>query len=228
VSPLVHGTFCPGYRLTEVVVVDDGSTDDTAQILSRLGSRSGWRVVGSCGENLGKGNALKPGVGQAVGDIVLLTDVDLAVPLDEARKQFTELDVDVAVASRDLAPSDVTAPWGRIVFGRVFNLMVRRSTGLAVRDSQCGFKAMRTTLANSLLAEQAVPGSAYDVELLLTAGAGGHSMVEVAVHYVHEPGSKVHPWRHGPPMVVEVMRLAWRYWKPQVTARVGDAAHRTS
>lgn len=220
--------LCAGYLLAEVVVVDDGSTDGTARLLSRLAGRPGWAIVGSSGANLGKGNAIKRGVAVATGTFVLLSDVDLAVPLDEAQKLFEALErgVALALASRDLAASDVTAPWGRVLSGRIFNLLVRRSTGLEFRDTQCGFKAMTTGLAGELLEEQSVPGLAFDVEVLMRARAAGHSMVEVPVRYIHEPGSKVQPVRHGPRMVADVIRTARRYRRVVPRTATPDPEHR--
>ena len=220
VSPRVGLPLGPSHRLAEVVVVDDGSTDGTADLLVIVGQSSGWSVVGSCGRNVGKGNAVKRGVAAATGAFVLISDVDLAVPLDEAHKLFEELDqgVAIAVGSRDLPGSDVTAPWGRVVSGRIFNLLVRRSTGLELRDTQCGLKAMRTSLAETLLVGQAVPGLAFDVELLLRARARGDSVTEVPVRYTHEPGSKVQPLRHAPRMAFDVIRMARPF--PRLSARL--------
>lgn len=224
VSPLVGSHLFGGHDLTEVVLVDDGSTDSTPVLLQGLGQRDRWRVVPARGANRGKGDAVKRGVSAASSPIVLFSDVDLAVPLEEAAKLLDELDrgVDLVFGSRDHPGSDVTAPWPRIVVGKIFNLLVRMVTGLHTRDTQCGFKAMRKDLAEVLLSEQVVPGLAFDVELLLRARACGRTAAEVPVRYVHGPGSQVQPLRHGARMASDVIRAAWLLRNVTSAARPAD------
>lgn len=221
VASWVGGALSATHHLAEVVLIDDGSTDSTADLLGPLRRHDRWCVVPSLGANVGKGDAVKRGVAAASGSVVLFSDVDLAVPLGEATKLLDELDRGVALAfgSRDLAGSDVTAPWQRAVAGKIFNLLVRGATGLGTRDTQCGFKAMRRELAASLLSEQLVPGLAFDVELLLRARSGGHTTSEVPVRYVHGLDSQVQPLRHGARMATDVVRAAWLLRRaPGVTA----------
>jgi dolichyl-phosphate beta-glucosyltransferase len=218
-----------GLELLEIVIVDDGSRDRTGEILHEAAARNGLLVpLDRGGGNEGKGAALAAGVDAARGELALLIDVDLSTPLSELGKLAERLErgADVAIASRDLPGSVVVnAPEHRKQIGRAFNLIVRVLTGLPFRDTQCGFKLMRTPTARALLREQLVPGFAFDVELLLRARAMGLSIAEVPVTYIHDRDSKVNPLAAAPRMAVDVLRLAWRFRRPRVrraSARPAD------
>ena len=210
VTPLLGGLLCPGYRLSEIVVVDDSSRDSTGARLGRLGGRAGWTVVPAAAGSHGKGNAVARGARAAAGTHVLLSDVDLAAPLSETAKLAAALagGADIAIGSRDLAGSTVTAPQSRVVVGRVFNGFVRTLTGLEARDTQCGFKLLPADLARSLLSSLLVPGLAFDIELLMRARNAGHRVAEVPIAYRHGEGSSVRPAAAALPMARDVVRLA--------------------
>jgi dolichyl-phosphate beta-glucosyltransferase len=201
-----------GLTLSEVVVVDDGSTDQTADMLRSAASASNLLKPLLRGlPNNGKGAAVAAGVKAARGDLVLLADADVATPFAEVSKLYVEVrkGADLAVASRDTEGSYVTgAPRIRIVAGRLFNAFVRGVTGLRIRDTQCGFKLMRTDHARLLLKEQTVEGFAFDVELLMRAMTRGLTIAEVGVTYRHGSDSTVSPFRHAPRMAFDTVRLA--------------------
>lgn len=150
----------------------------------------------------------------AGGEYVLLADADLSTPLGELGRLGTAIreGADVAVGSRAVAGAAVDrGPLHRKLTGRAFSLAVRLLTGLRIRDTQNGFKLLRTATARELFAEQLCPGFAFDVELLLRARQAGLRVVEVPVLYVHDPRSRVRVGRASVEMLAEVSRLALRF-----------------
>ena len=226
VGPLVGQPLGGGLVLREVVLVDDGSTDDTASCLRDLVARPGWRVVAASATSRGKGDAVARGAMVASSHLLLLSDVDLAAPLSEAPKLGAALRTGAAIAigSRDVSGSSVTAPASRMVVGRGFNALVRATTGLAMRDTQCGFKLMPVDLARLLLSSLLVPGLAFDVELLMRARAGGYDVAEVPITYHHGSQSRVRPVVHSAGMGRDVLRLAYHLRVvPALSRRRADA-----
>ncbi len=200
-----------GLELLEVIAVDDGSTDSTAERLRHAGSSfSLLSTVADGAANAGKGAAVARGVAWASGEWVLVIDADLATPLDQlsALSALVDSGADVAVASRDLPGSVVIgAPRHRYVLGRAFNRIVRGLTGLQLRDTQCGFKLLRTADARLLTTKQVVRRWAFDVELLLRARNAGLSIAEAPVYYVHGEDSTLDAWSVGPRMLLDVLRV---------------------
>ncbi len=200
-----------GLELVEVIAVDDGSTDATAKRLREAGeSFPALKTLPSGVTNAGKGAAVARGVAAARGEWVLIVDADLATPLDQlsALAALVDAGTDVAIASRDLPGSVVVgAPRHRYVLGRTFNRIVRMLTGLRLRDTQCGFKLLRTADARRLTREQVVRRWAFDVELLLRARQAGLEVAEAPVYYAHGENSKVEAWSVGPRMLLDVLRV---------------------
>jgi dolichyl-phosphate beta-glucosyltransferase len=222
VGPLIGGPLGPGLVLREVVLVDDSSTDNTAGLLGALVARAGWAVVPASKGSRGKGDAIARGARAASSRFLLLSDVDLATPLSEATKLAVALDdgAAIAIGSRDVSGSAVTAPASRVVVGRAFNALVRATTGLRFRDTQCGFKLMTVEVARSLLATQLVPGLAFDVEMLMRAKKAGYPVAEVPITYNHGDDSRVRPMVHAAGMGRDVLRLAYHLRvAPTVTRR---------
>ncbi len=211
VAPWLGRPLGSGLVLTEVVLVDDASTDNTATMLEALAARTGWTIVPASTTSGGKGDAVARGARAASARFLLLSDVDLAAPLSEATKLAAALDggAAIAIGSRDVTGALVSAPNSRKVVGRAFNAMVRATTGLSVRDSQCGFKLMSVDLARSLLSSLLVPGLAFDVELLMRAQRDRLQVAEVPITYNHGEDSRVRPLIHGAAMGRDVLRLAY-------------------
>jgi dolichyl-phosphate beta-glucosyltransferase len=201
-----------GLELLEAIVVDDGSLDASADVLRREAPAAPLLApLIRKGANEGKGAAVRAGVERARGELVLVSDVDLAAPLAEARKLREALDggAAIAIGSRALDSSDVTGiPVSRRVMGRVFNQLVRTLSGLPYRDTQCGFKLMRADVARDLLSEQLAPGFAFDVELLMRARRGGLAVAEVSIAYHHHTDSSIHAAGASLGMARDVARLA--------------------
>ncbi len=210
-----------GFELLETLIVDDGSTDRTPEILANASQPKLRPVLGN-GRNRGKGAAIREGCRQAQGEYVLLADVDLSTPLEELTKLGTAIraGADIAIGSRAVPGASVErGPAHRKLTGKAFGGTVRALTGLRVRDTQNGFKLLPTELAQGLFSAQLCAGFAYDVELLMRAELEGLRIAEVPVLYVHDPRSRVRVGRASMQMLRDVTMLAYRL-KPRRSQRV--------
>jgi dolichyl-phosphate beta-glucosyltransferase len=197
---------CPG---AEIIVVDDGSGDDTA----KLASRPGVRVLSHL-RNAGKGAAVRTGMLAARGRLRLFADADGATSMDELAglREAVERGADIAIASREGAGKRVEASALRRFLGRWFNRAVRMGSVKGIRDTQCGFKLFATPAAHALFSIAQEDGFAFDVELLLIAQRRGLKIAEVPVNWTEMPGSKVSLLRDGMRMLKAVRRIKKR-WK---------------
>lgn len=210
-----------GIQIDEVLVVDDGSTDRTAQSAESLGpSLPGLRVLSSS-DNRGKGHAVREGLKAAVGDWVLIADADMSTPWEELlhlTEQVRSRDAQMAIASRDMPGSDVAIRQSflREHLGKCFNVLIRTLTGLPFRDTQCGFKLVHRTAVLPFLDRLRVDRFAWDVEFLVLARDCGLKIVEVPVRWEHRERSRVHPIFDGCNMAWTVLCLQCRRWLGRV------------
>ena len=182
----------------ELIVVDDGSSDQTEELARQILQDSGdlRTSVISYKSNLGKGRAVRLGLLAARGDVALFSDADLSTPITEAPKLIEPIvnsQYAVTFGSRALDRTliGVHQPWRREQGGRVFNLVVRLATGLPFWDTQCGFKAFRMSVCRPLVEAATVDRFGFDVELLYLAFRAGLNLKEIPVRWDHNEGSKV-------------------------------------
>ena len=183
----------------EVIVVDDGSADHTAELARQTFNDIAGNLrtsVISYKSNLGKGRAVRLGLLAARGDVALFSDADLSTPITEAPKLVDPIvngQFDVTFGSRALERKliGVHQPWRREQGGRVFNLAVRLATGLPFWDTQCGFKAFRMSVCRPLVEAATVDRFGFDVELLYLAFRAGLNLKEIPVRWDHNEGSKI-------------------------------------
>jgi dolichyl-phosphate beta-glucosyltransferase len=201
---------------SELIVVNDGSQDETAEIARQALSQSLVRAeLLENHPNRGKGAAVRRGLLAARLPIGLFFDADLSTPLVETPKLIQPIaagEVDIAFGSRALDRRLIgnRQPWRREQAGRVFNLLVRMATGLPFWDTQCGFKAFRLEVCRPILEAAQLGGFAFDVELLYLAHRAGLRMREVPVRWNHNEGSKVRFVEDSVRMLREVAALRLR------------------
>jgi len=177
---------------SELIVVDDGSRDNTAGVAE---SRPPVRVLRNPG-NRGKGYAVRHGMLDARGDWVLYSDADLSTPIEEADRLYDaamKSGAAIAIGSRAVDRSLVTVHQSsfREYSGRAFNLVMRTITGLPFSDTQCGFKLYRRDAAQKVFSRQKLDGFSFDVEDLYLAKKAGVKAIEVPVHWANVEGTKV-------------------------------------
>jgi dolichyl-phosphate beta-glucosyltransferase len=199
----------------EILVVDDGSKDKTAELAAKALDPGRGRVLRNA-ENRGKGYSVRRGVLEARGRFVLLTDADLSTPIEDHARLAAivrDRDLDVAIGSRALADSDVQVrqTWLRRSMGRSFNRIIRVATGLRFRDTQCGFKLMDRERVTPIFRKMVVDRFAFDVELLFLCARFGLSVAEVPVTWRDAAGSKVSLLVDPLSMLVDLLRIRWRF-----------------
>jgi dolichyl-phosphate beta-glucosyltransferase len=208
----------------EVLVINDGSRDDTADVVREFAARYSYiRLIENPG-NRGKGYSVRNGMLQATGDIVLFTDADLSAPITEAPKLFAEIQkgTDVAFGSRWLVAKMQTERQSimRQIAGRMYNILMRVLLGLKYKDTQCGFKAFNRRAVDTLFTRQRIERWGFDVELLFLAQKFRLKIVEVPVEWAHDDRSKINPLLDGIKMFGEMLSIRWngltgKYSTPQ-------------
>jgi glycosyltransferase involved in cell wall biosynthesis len=195
----------------ELMVVDDGSTDQTIAAVSEF---PGVRLLRN-DRNHGKGFTVRHGVLEARGELILFTDVDLSAPIEEVDKLLSALQssgADAAVGSRALRREliGIHQPWFRDMAGRFFNLLVRVFTGLRLHDTQCGFKLFKRSTTRRAFERMRVEGFGFDPELLFLIERGGGRVVEVPVRWNDSPATKVRFLRDSTRMFLDLIAIRWR------------------
>lgn len=198
----------------ELIIVDDGSSDETALVAERSLAHGG-SIHGSVirnDPNRGKGYAVRTGLLAAGADIVLFSDADLSTPITETPKLVEAIErgvCDLGFGSRALDRSliGVHQPWQREQGGRVFNLIVKMITGLPFWDTQCGFKAFRMSVCRPIIEAAKIDRFAFDVELIYVAHRAGLRLCEIPVRWDNYAGSKIDLVSDSFRMVSEVLSI---------------------
>jgi len=196
----------------EFIVVDDGSADNTPEIV-RKSQVEGLRLVQN-GRNRGKGYSVRQGVLAASGKYVLFTDADLSAPIEELDKLLDvamKEGVDIVIGSRAVDRKFIEkhqAPF-RELGGILFNSMVRFILGLQLHDTQCGFKLFNRQRSRRIFELQRTSGFGFDPELLFIAKRHGLTIRETPVRWSHAEGSKVNFLRDGIRMLIDLVQIRW-------------------
>lgn len=197
----------------EIIVVNDGSRDDTVEIVRKFQQvHPELQLIENPG-NRGKGFSVRNGMLHARGKLLLFTDADLSSPIDESYKLFRAIDegADVAMGSRWVRAELQTRrqPFYRQLFGRIFNLALRLVLGLDFKDTQCGFKAFTQRAAATIFLQQKIERWGFDAELLFLAKRSGFKVAEVPVKWAHSAGTRLSPLRDGIRMFGETLKIRW-------------------
>lgn len=197
----------------EVLVVDDGSEDNTSQVVQQFATQHPVVRLVSV-EHGGKGHAVKAGMLAAMGEYVFLCDADLAMPIIELPKFLPpqQNDYQIAIGSREGEGAvRYNEPPYRHIMGRVFNGLVKLLAVSGFEDTQCGFKCFHSSVIYDLFMNQTIPGFGFDVEILYIAQKRGYKIVAVPIHWYHQTESKVRP-----------VRDTWRMFRDIFTVRGND------
>ena len=197
----------------DTCAADDGSSDDTANIVKAYAAKNPrLRLLQNPG-NRGKGYSVRNGMLHGQGEILLFSDADLSSPIQEADRLFAAIadGADVAIGSRWLQSDLQTQrqPLHRQIFGRIFNLVLRVTLGLNFKDTQCGFKAFNRRSAQKIFPLQKIERWGFDPELLFLARKLHFKVVEIPVAWAHREGTRINPLRDGPQMFFEMLRIRW-------------------
>jgi len=195
----------------EIIVVDDGSEDDTAQKVKNLRKEIPQLRLIELKPHQGKGGAVKAGMLEARGELILMSDADLSCPITELEKlqQAIKNGADLAVGSRRISGAQLLRhqPWLREKIGLAFGFFTRKLIPTGILDTQCGFKCFKREVAKSLFSLQTTRGFCFDLEILAWAKRLGYQVAEVPVVWEDMPNSKVKPLRHFPQVVWEVFKI---------------------
>lgn len=197
----------------EVIVVNDGSRDNTADTVRGFAAKDPIvRLVENPG-NRGKGYSVRNGMLNAHGRVVLFSDADLSSPIEEAPKLLAALEegADIAIGSRWLRAETQTQrqPLHRQLFGRIFNLLLRATLGLQFADTQCGFKAFRQSAVEAIFPLQQIERWGFDPEILFLARKLGFTVREIPVAWGHSGETRINPVVDGSRMFLEMLHIRW-------------------
>ncbi len=199
---------------SELIYVDDGSTDRTHEVLLQAASRCPNMRVLRHERNLGKGRAIRTGFQSASGNILLFSDADFSTPITDAPLLLEKVreGYQVVIGSRALPSSkvEVHQAWLRETMGKTFNLIVQALLPLEFTDTQCGFKMFTREAVEKILPRLCVDRFAFDVEMLTVAWLHGMPMTDVGVTWRNVTESKVHPVRDSVRMIRDILGIRYR------------------
>lgn len=182
----------------EVIVIDDGSSDNTVRIVQKYQVHVPTLALIHYKKNRGKGHAVKRGVEASRGQYILFTDADNSTPIEEVEKLFTAVKKGgnyIAIGSRALTRSEIKIrqPWYRRAIGKIGNALIRMLAVRGIHDTQCGFKLFTAKAAQDIFARQRITRFGFDIEALSLAQKLGYRIAEVPVRWINSPQSRFHP-----------------------------------
>lgn len=212
----------------EVIVVDDGSSDRTAEVVREFTAGAPEVRLIRNSRNRGKGYSVRTGMLQALGKVVMFTDADLSAPVEEAEGLFAAIQqgADIAIGSRWLERNRQTIrqPLYRQFFGRCFNAVTRGVMGLPFADTQCGFKAFTRAAAQTVFRLQTIDRWGFDPEILFIARKRGYRIAEVPVSWAHDQRTRMSYLKDGVRMLEDIAIVRWNALVGRYGREVEDLA----
>lgn len=197
-----------------ITVVSDGSSDGTDALVADYAAKHGEITLLTYKPNRGKGYAVRKGMLEVEGELLLFCDADLATPQEETEKLLAHMrdGADVAIGSRPLRDSrlEKRQPWYRELFGRMANGLIQLLAIRGIKDTQCGFKIFRLEVARDVFKRATLDGFSFDLEALMIARDLGYRIDEVPIRWSHQEGSKVKLMRDGPRALRDLLILRMR------------------
>jgi glycosyltransferase involved in cell wall biosynthesis len=214
----------------EVIVVNDGSRDRTAELVRDFAADAPEvRLLENPG-NCGKGHSVQNGLLHSFGEVVMFTDADLSAPIEEAEDLFAAIagGADIAIGSRWLerARQTIRQPLYRQFFGRCFNAVTRMVMGLHFADTQCGFKAFTRPAAQTIFQLQTIERWGFDPEILFIALKRGYKIIEVPVSWAHDERTRISYLKDGMRMLQDIAIVRWNALLGRYNKQV-ERIHRT-
>lgn len=195
----------------EIMVVNDGSTDRTSNVVKKFTDRYKYVHFIESGMNQGKGFSVRKGMLTSSGQYVLFSDADLSTPIEEVEKliEWFGTGYDIVIGSRGLRNSDIQIhqPWYRESMGKIFNILVRLITVRGIKDTQCGFKCIRKEVIPNIFNKQTITHFSFDVELLWIALRQGYRIKEVPVRWLNDAQSRVNPVLDSMRMFLDLIKI---------------------
>ena len=194
--------------LSEVIIVENGSSDQTLPLAQKLCEKyPNLRVLHN--EKAGKGLAVQRGMLEAEGEYRIFCDADFSMPVEEIRRFIPpQLDTDIVIASREVKGAvRYDEPEYRHFTGRIFNILIRILALPKLHDTQCGFKGFRAEIAEDLFQYQSIEGWAFDVEILFIARMRGYKIVELPIPWYYNDESKISVLRDSFRMFLDLVQI---------------------
>jgi dolichyl-phosphate beta-glucosyltransferase len=200
----------------EILVVNDGSKDKTAETVLRLASQIPNLKLLNYSENRGKGYVVRQGMLQASGDYRLFMDADNSTTVEQVEGflPFFKEGYEIVIGSRRIkdAVIAVKQPWTRDFLGGVFRLVVHILVPLRVTDSQAGFKVFSAKAVQAIMSKQTIFGGSFDVEVIAIARKMGFKIKEVPIRWVDSPDSRFGGLKSKIKMLLEILKIRLNLW----------------
>lgn len=202
---------------TEVILIDDGSTDQTKDLVERLIADDPRFTLIAYPINRGKGHAVKMGMLAATGAVRLFADIDMSVPIARADEFLDAIEAghDIVIGTRKVSQSSVVVhqPRYREVLGEIFRKFAQRVFAPGISDFTCGFKAFRAQAAQAIFSKSQIPRWSFDAEILFLASQWGFRIHEIPVSWTNSPSTKVNLLVDVGRSLIELLQIRWNWFR---------------